>query len=269
MGHRLPVDGGQAEGEELIRFLSRTGYTAMNLSQKLIRTFAFDHTSDPAIEAKFIQLRTRMYADFLASGGDLKSLYFNLFASDEFWSRAAYRAQIGRPFDQLVRLYRMTGISSATIAATDITALNKRDGLLDRSAHLGQNLLKCTPPTGYPIGAGRWLTSGSVISMVKTGFQVAAYRGNPNQDVYGTQTFNEVDGAAVSFSNPGPITEHVFRLKHIQDRYGLGVELGDIKRIFSANKWDREWHPRTRSFSYLPITTTLGFLLGTGDFYRK
>ncbi|MFM8314675.1 MAG: DUF1800 family protein [Deltaproteobacteria bacterium] len=269
MGHSLPENGGQAEGEELIRFLSNRWNTAMNISKKLILTFAFDRTGDEKIQALFDGLRNKMKDDFLASRGDLKSLYFTLLASEEFWSSTAYRAKIGRPFDQLVRLYRMSGISLTTIAATDIKAVNSRDGLLDRSKLLGQHLLKCTPPTGYPANSGSWINTGSVISMVKTGFEVAAYRGNPNQDVYGQQTFSEIDGATISFRNPGPITEHIFRLKHIEDRYGLGVELKNIPATFSSNKWDRDWHPESRSYSYSPITTTLGFLLGTGDFYRK
>jgi uncharacterized protein (DUF1800 family) len=143
LGQRVQgkVDQGKEEGDEVLARLAAHKGTAEFVSEKLVRHFVSD-APPPALVAALAQTYKR-------TEGDVPSLLRALVASDEFWSRAHFRAKFRTPQEFAV----------AALRATD-ARVSEWSGVLERLTRMGQPLYHCDDPTGWYDTAEAWLDAG-------------------------------------------------------------------------------------------------------------
>lgn len=149
---------GQEEGERALDLLAGHPSTARFLATKLCRRFVADDPP-PALVA-------RVAERFELSGGDIRAVLRELFASPEFRDSAALRAKVKTPFEYAASLLRATNAEV-------------RDPIQTARAlvRLGQPPYLCEPPTGWPDRADAWVSAGGLLERLKAANLVA--RGGP------------------------------------------------------------------------------------------
>jgi uncharacterized protein (DUF1800 family) len=143
LGQRVQgeVEKGQEEGDEVLARLAAHKGTAEFISEKLVRYFV-DDRPPPALVAVVAQTYKR-------TEGDVPSMVRAIAASDEFWSRAHFRAKFRTPQEFAV----------AALRATE-ARVSEWDGVLERLTRMGQPLYQCDDPTGWYDTAEAWLDAG-------------------------------------------------------------------------------------------------------------
>lgn len=154
LGQSLPAGRGVEDGEQVLDILAAHPSTAKFISTKLARRFVSD--APPA------SLVTRMSANFLASGGDIKQLLTLMFASDEFRNSADQKLK--RPIEY---------IASSVRALVPFTLDPLYRTLSDRLLSLGQQHFNWAPPNGYPDVAAYWLSSTGLLGRWNYAFNLA------------------------------------------------------------------------------------------------
>jgi uncharacterized protein (DUF1800 family) len=149
--------GGMKDGEQLLDMLAQHSSTTKFISTKLARRFVSDNPPP--------ELVARMSDTFQRSGGDIREVMKTMIYSPEFWSRAAYRAKIKKPFELVVSALRATG-------AELVTALPA----VRWSAQIGEPLYGCQPPTGYKDTADAWVNSGALLNRMNFSILLATGR---------------------------------------------------------------------------------------------
>jgi uncharacterized protein (DUF1800 family) len=157
LGTRFPAGRGQEEGEAVLDLLARHPSTARFLATKLVRRFVSD--TPPAT------LITRAADTFTRTDGDLREVVRTIVTSPEFFSSAAYRAKVKRPFELVTSALRAVG------AAPDTTLRTAQ--LIGR---LGQPLFGHQAPNGYPETGDAWMNTGAILNRINFGLAVAAGR---------------------------------------------------------------------------------------------
>jgi len=145
VGQRYPAAGEEQGGAVLAR-LAQHPATARHLATKLARHFAGD-VPPPAMVA-------RLEAAYLASDGDLPTVYRAIMASPEAWDGKAPKFRT--PWEWTVASYRALGINQVQPAAAV--------GLMNQ---LGQPVWKPGQPSGYDDVSASWAAPDAVMRRVE------------------------------------------------------------------------------------------------------
>jgi uncharacterized protein (DUF1800 family) len=144
LGQKIPANGGEKDGELVIRILAHHPSTARFISTKLARKFVSD-TPPPSLIDK-------MASAYLKSDGDLKTVYKVMLTSREFWAPEAFRSKIKTPFEMTISAVRAVG--------ADTTGA---PGFHRWIQQMGEGLYLAQPPTGYKDEAEQWVNTGALL----------------------------------------------------------------------------------------------------------
>jgi uncharacterized protein (DUF1800 family) len=154
LGRRIDA-GGMGDGEAVLDLLARHPSTAKFISAKLARRFVSD-TPPPA-------LVERMARRFAETDGDIRAVVRTMIYSPEFWSRAAYRAKIKKPFELVA--------SAARALGADVQVPFQ---LVQWMGRIGEPLYLCQPPTGYSDKAETWVNTGALLNRMNFSVELAS-----------------------------------------------------------------------------------------------
>ena len=175
LGRQLRAGRGIEDGEEVLDIVSRHPSTAMYISRKLVVRFVSDEPPEDLVE--------RAAATFTRTNGDIREVVRTIVTSDEFFSRAAYRAKVKSPFELTVSALRALG------ARGDTTPLSA--GLVGR---LGQPLYGHQAPNGWPETGAAWINTGAILNRINLGMLLASGR-VPGATLHGWPPFAELSRA--------------------------------------------------------------------------
>lgn len=160
MGKTYP-EGGQSQVSAIMGDLAVHPATAHHIATKLAQHFVSD-TPPPKLVARLEQ-------NFLATGGDLPSLYRVLVESPESWPASwdLPKAKFKSPWEWMVSSLRMMGLESfpAKGASRDarITNIFKQ---------LGQPIWHPGSPAGYPDEADSWAGAAALMRRVELAAEI-------------------------------------------------------------------------------------------------
>jgi uncharacterized protein (DUF1800 family) len=155
LGQHFPAGRGIEDGEEVLDVLAAYPATARHLAYQLAVRFVSDHPSP--------QLVDRLAGVYRQSGGDVRRVVRAIAESPEFWSSEARGAKVKSPFE--------LAASALRALRADVQVPGKT---LDWIARLGEPLYSYQPPTGYPDRNEAWLSSGTLLSRLNFGLQLAS-----------------------------------------------------------------------------------------------
>jgi len=171
--------GGMKDGEQLLDILGAHPSTGKFICTKLARRFVSDN---PPLE-----LVARMAETFQRTNGDIREVMKAMIYSPEFWSRAAYRSKIKKPFELVVSALRATGADMGEAAPG-----------VRWSAQIGEPLYGCQPPTGYKDTADAWVNSGALLNRMNFSILLATGKMRDTRvdvsGLLGPDAANEPDG---------------------------------------------------------------------------
>jgi hypothetical protein len=107
----------------------------------------------------------RVAGVYMKTDGDISQMLRAIFASEEFYSKEAYRAKIKSPFELAVSAVRAMG--GETVGGMQVSQF---------IARMGQPLYLYQPPTGYPDRAEQWVNTGSLLERLNFGLALSANR---------------------------------------------------------------------------------------------
>ncbi|GHG94033.1 DUF1800 domain-containing protein [Comamonas sp. JC664] len=157
LGHPIPGSRSEADGERVLDLLARHPSTARHVATRLARRFVSD-TPPPALVERVAQV-------FLASKGDLPTVYRALFQAPEFWAEAARGAKVKTPFEFVVSALRATD--------AEVTV---RPRLVQSLAKMGEPLFRAPAPTGFPEVSAPWVNSGSLVARLNFSLELVSGR---------------------------------------------------------------------------------------------
>ncbi len=157
LGHALAAGRGIGDGEELLDILARDPHTARFIATQLVRRFVSD--SAP------VALVDRAAATFRRTDGDIREVVRTIVTSDEFFSRAAYRAKVKAPFELVVSALRAVGAEPDTTPRTAQVV-----------ARLGAPIYGHQAPNGYPETGDAWINTGAILNRINFGLALAGGR---------------------------------------------------------------------------------------------
>lgn len=159
LGRKIPAGGGIQDGETVLDILARSPSTGHFISFKLCRRFVSDDPPKSVVD--------RAAEVFRKTDGDIRAVVSAILKSREFNSAAAYQAKIKSPFEYAVSAVRAVDGHVVPPAAdanpVPLRALIGRT-LVGQIATLGEPLMQCQPPTGYPEDSRTWVSAGALIS---------------------------------------------------------------------------------------------------------
>jgi uncharacterized protein (DUF1800 family) len=156
LGRKIDV-GGMRDGEAVLDLLARHPSTVKFISTKLARKFVSDTPPAALVE--------RMARKFAETGGDIREVMRAMVYSPEFWSRAAYRAKIKKPFELVA--------SAARALGADVQVPFQ---LVQWVGRIGEPLYLCQPPTGYSDKAETWVNTGALLNRMNFSVELASGR---------------------------------------------------------------------------------------------
>ncbi|HEY0554861.1 MAG TPA: DUF1800 domain-containing protein [Thermoanaerobaculia bacterium] len=157
LGASLPAGRGIEDGEAVLDLLAANPATARHISTKLAVRFVSDHPPQALVD--------RLTDLYLKTGGDVRRVVAAIAESPEFWRRDAVGAKIKSPFELAASALRITG--------GDVIDPSELFRWINR---MGQPLYAYQAPTGYPDRAEAWVNTGSLLSRMNFGLQLAANR---------------------------------------------------------------------------------------------
>ena len=157
LGASLPAGRGIEDGEAVLDLLAANRATARHIATKLAVRFVSDHPPQALVD--------RLTDVYLRTGGDVRRMVAAIAESPEFWRRDAVGAKIKSPFELAASALRITG--GDVIDPT---------GVFQWITRMGQPLYAYQAPTGYPDRAEAWVNTGSLLSRMNFGLQLAANR---------------------------------------------------------------------------------------------
>ncbi len=149
--------GGRKDAEAVLDLLARHPNTAKFISAKLARRFVADVPPEALV--------ARLAQTFQETGGDIRAVVERMIYSPEFWSRAAYRSKIKKPFELVASAARALG------AEADVPL-----SLVAWTGRIGEPLYQCQPPTGYGDTAEAWVNTGALLNRLNFAIALAANR---------------------------------------------------------------------------------------------
>jgi uncharacterized protein (DUF1800 family) len=156
LGQKIDA-GGMKDGEMVVEILARHPNTAKFISTKLVRRFVSDNPPQSLVD--------RVAGVYMKTDGDISQMLRAIFASEEFYSKEAYRAKIKSPFELAVSAVRAMG--GETVGGMQVSQF---------IARMGQPLYLYQPPTGYPDRAEQWVNTGSLLERLNFGLALSANR---------------------------------------------------------------------------------------------
>jgi uncharacterized protein (DUF1800 family) len=157
LGKRLPSGRGIEDGEQVLDLLAVHPATAKHLAAKLAVRFVSDKPPQALVD--------RLAAVYLKTGGQVRPVLQALVESPEFWSREAVAAKIKSPFE----------LAASSLRGLGAEVDDPRETLRWVS-DMGQRLYAYQAPTGFPDRAEAWVNTGSLLSRMNFGLQLAAGR---------------------------------------------------------------------------------------------
>ena len=157
LGHSLAAGRGIEDGEQVLDIVARHPATARYIATKLARRLVSD---DPPAA-----LVARAASRFTETDGDIAEVVRVIVTSDEFFSRAAFRAKTKTPFEYIVSAQRALDAVPDTSMATSAAL---RD--------FGQPVFGRQSPDGWPDAAASWMTAGNLMRRVMYAGDIAAER---------------------------------------------------------------------------------------------
>ena len=157
VGKRYPEGGGE-QAKAVLADLARNPATARHIATKLARHFIAD-TPPPAAVARIEQA-------FLASNGDLPTVYRAVIASPEAW--ADQPGKFRNPWDWTVAALRATGLRQ-------LPGKQAAAGLLQQ---LGQPIWRPGSPAGWGDTTADWAGPGALMTRVELAQQIATRVGD-------------------------------------------------------------------------------------------
>lgn len=154
LGHRIPPNGGIADGEMVLDILAHHPSTAHFIALKLARMFVGDYPPESVVR--------RGAAAFLKSDGSIAETLRAILTSREFRDGRTFDAKVKSPFEYAVSAVRATG------AQTD-----GGPAMLAWIARMGQPLFGRITPDGYPDRAETWLSTGTLIERMNFAIALA------------------------------------------------------------------------------------------------
>ena len=145
LGQKIPAGGGKDDAEKVLDILAKHPSTARFISKKLAQRFVADDPPKRLID--------KMAKTFRDKKGDIREVMKTMLTSDEFFSKAAYRAKVKSPFEMVVSAVR------ATRAQVDFAF-----PLARQIADLGQPLYRKLEPTGYSDVNSEWVNSSALLA---------------------------------------------------------------------------------------------------------
>jgi len=145
LGRRYDQQG-LDQGIAVLTDLARDPATARHIAGKLVRHFVADDPPPAAVE--------RVARAFLASGGDLPTVYRSLVESPEAWGQPLVKFKT--PSDYVISTYR--GLELPVI---------ERQGALASFEALGQRTYSPGSPAGWPDRASDWDGASAVLQRVE------------------------------------------------------------------------------------------------------
>ena len=156
LGRRYP-DGGEAQSRAVLADLALRPETANHIATKLARHFIADDPPAPAV--------ARLSQAYLASGGDLPSVYRALIASPEAWT--APFAKFKSPWDWLVSSWRALGPEATALPAAIKTVYR-----------LGQPVWQPGSPAGWPDIQQSWAGPDELVRRVEAARVLVRFAGD-------------------------------------------------------------------------------------------
>ncbi|HJU74895.1 MAG TPA: DUF1800 domain-containing protein [Gemmatimonadaceae bacterium] len=157
LGRRLAAGRGIEDGEDVLNIVATHPATARHISRKLVVRFVSDSPPPALVD--------RAAATFTRTRGDIREVVRTIVTSDEFFSRAAYRAKVKSPFEVVVSALRALGASADTTPRTaGVVAL------------LGQPIYGHQAPNGWPETGEAWLNTGAILNRINFALALAAGR---------------------------------------------------------------------------------------------
>lgn len=157
LGKKLPAGRGIEDGLEVLELLASRPETAGHLSHKLAVRFVSDEP--PAT------LEKRLAETFLSSGGNIGAVLRTLAYAPEFWADEARHQKIKSPFEVAVSAVRALGAE-----VTD------PGDLVEWVSRMGEPLYAYQAPTGYPDRVDAWVNTGSLLTRMNFGLNLATGR---------------------------------------------------------------------------------------------
>lgn len=157
MGKTYPEGGGE-QAKAVLADLARHPSTARHIATKLARHFIADNPPAAAI--------ARLEQAYLASDGDLPTVYRALVATPEAW--ASGPGKFRNPWDWTVASLRATGL-------TQLPGRQAAAGLLQQ---LGQPIWRPGSPAGWGDTAPDWAGPGALMTRVEVAQQLAGRIGD-------------------------------------------------------------------------------------------
>jgi len=151
MGFRHANDtaaGGEAAGDDYLRYLAAHPRTALRLAQKLCVRFVSDTPSSGLVAAV-----AKAYSD---SGTQILPMLSVIVRSSEFWTSRG--GKVRRPLENLLATVRIFGYGPGALDQT-------LSGLHWMSYSIGQVPLDWAPPNGYPDLATAWRSSAALLNL--------------------------------------------------------------------------------------------------------
>jgi uncharacterized protein (DUF1800 family) len=159
LGKKLPagrgIEDGMMDGEAVLDLLALHPATAKHLASKLAVRFVSDKPSPALVD--------RLAAVYLKSGGQVKPVLQAIAESPEFWDSVGEK--IKSPFE----------LAASAVRGLDGDVRDPRE-TLRWIADMGQKLYAYQAPTGYPDRAEAWVNTGSLVSRMNFGLQLASGR---------------------------------------------------------------------------------------------
>ena len=155
LGHKIPANGGEQDGLQVVDILAHHPSTAKFISRELAQRFVADDPPQALID--------RMAATFTKTDGDLRAVLETMFTSPEFLSEGAWQAKVKSPFEMVV--------SAARAMQTDVIDTFT---LVQKIADLGEPLYGKTEPTGYPNTGDTWLSTAGIMGRMNFAASLAS-----------------------------------------------------------------------------------------------
>ncbi|HEX3126333.1 MAG TPA: DUF1800 domain-containing protein, partial [Thermoanaerobaculia bacterium] len=236
LGRKLPAGRGIEDGEQVLDLLALHPATAKHLASKLAVRFVSDKPPQALVD--------RLAAVYLKSGGQVRPVLRALVESPEFWSREAVGAKIKSPFELAASSLRGLGAE-----------VDEPRETLRWVSDMGQKLYAYQAPTGFPDRAEAWVNTGSLLSRMNFGLQLAAGR------VQGV----DFDLAALSGGR-----EPADRQAALREYAGLLLPGRDLKpalALLEPTVADAGLSKKVERST--PVEQVVGVILGSPEFQRR
>ena len=166
---------GAFDDADLMALLARHPATARHIADKLVRFFV-----RPDSDAALVD---RVAAQFVAAGGEIRTLLRTILLSEEFYSPAAYRSLVKAPVELAVGANRALGVASDGRAEGDL------------GRRLGQLLFDPPNPAGWP-GGPAWLSASSMLTRANYATELTMLRSKRAADVPALLRAHRATGSA-------------------------------------------------------------------------